>query len=105
MKEIPMDLEVMTTLYEQRVGPFAKDVVITADVGNYLRANYDYMSPSNQRIGKLLTRPPFNSVPRTWHIAGRQHRGFVLGFGDRAWLCATNQAVMSYYLASDPLLM
>ena len=103
MKVTPMDLELMITLYEQCSPPFAKDVVLTSEVGDYLRSHYDYIHSSNDRIGRYLSRPPFNGTRKIWYTAdGKQCRGYVLR--DHQWITAPSKDVMSY-IAGDPLLM
>ena len=72
-----LDLEMLVTAFEQRSEPLAKDVVITSEVGDYLRRNCPNR-PNDDRVGKLLCKPPFNGTRIQFRVGESRYRGIVL---------------------------
>ena len=74
---MPLDLELLITAFEQRTQPLDRDVVITAEVGDYVRRNC-IAKPSNDRVGKLLALPPFNGEQKRFRVGAGTYRGMIL---------------------------
>ncbi len=89
---MPLDLEMLITAWEQRSEPMSREVVITNDVGDYVRKNCP-AKPSNDRIGKLLCGPPFNGVRIQFRYGEARYRAIVLrGW----WASASGKDIMAY---------
>jgi hypothetical protein len=94
---ISSDYEMLVTAFEERAEPMSKDVVITREVGDWLRRNCA-AKPSNDRVGKLLCAPPFNGVPGKVNV-GDAHFRCVVRRG--AWLSASGKAIMDHISGND----
>ncbi len=87
------DFELMLTAFEQCSEPLSRDVVITQDVGDYVR-RHCIAKPSNDRVGSILGDPPFNATPRKWQIGKAFYRGWILR--NRAkWMSASAKELMA----------
>lgn len=96
---VSTDVEVMTELFEQRSGPFAKDVVITQEVREYVHKHCT-ARPSGDRIGKLLTRPPFNGKAIHFRAGGGTYRGIVL-YNIPQWVGSSGTTIMAHIQGDD----
>jgi Bifunctional DNA primase/polymerase, N-terminal/Primase C terminal 2 (PriCT-2)/Family of unknown function (DUF5906) len=94
-----LDHELLATAYEQISEPLARDVVITADVGDYVRRHCP-SKPSNDRIGKILCRAPFNGEAARWRVGQARYRGVVIRNHDR-WRGAGGVDIMSHIAGDD----
>jgi hypothetical protein len=100
------DLEMLITAFEERSEPLSKDVVLTREVGDYVR-RYCMTKPSNNRIGKLLAGEPFNGIPKKICVGPKTrqawYRAIVLRDHDR-WVEATGTEVMAHINGEDEAL-
>lgn len=92
-----LDYEMLVTAFEQRAEPLNRDVVITSEVGDYIRRHCP-LKPNNMRIGKLLSRPPFNGKAIKWRIGESWYRGMVFR---GPWLNAGGQEIMKHISGED----
>ena len=94
--------ETLQSAFIERVGPFAKGVVRSRDVVEYVHSQTG-LNPSAIAIGRLLCTPPFNGVHRQFNagVYGIR-RATVL---DRRWLFAPGKDIWAYLTSdySDPL--
>ena len=100
---IASDLEMLVTAFEERAEPLAKDVVLTREVGEYLR-RYCMNKPSNDRVGKILAGPPFNGSARKYCCGpkGQQswYRTIILRNIPK-WENASGSAVLAHINGED----
>jgi hypothetical protein len=95
----PLDLELLITAFEQCSAPLDKDVVITAEVAEYVRKNC-LAKPSNDRVGKLLALPPFNGTQKKFSVGQAWYRGMVLRNKLR-WLSSDGREIMEHIQGND----
>ena len=91
------DLEMLITLFEERTEMFTKDVVLTREVGDYVR-RYCMAKPSNDRIGKLLAGPPFNGKPIKFRAGPSTYRAIMLR---GQWLGTSGALIMDHIQGND----
>lgn len=70
------DHELLLTAFEQRAMPLSCDIVVTQEVGDYVR-KHCISKPSNDRIGRTLCRYPFNGVPHQWRSGESRYRAIA----------------------------
>src|SRR5271166_4860172 len=88
------DEEYLLTAFEQLSEPLSLDVVITQDVADIVRQRTK-SNPSSERIGHILSGPPFNGVPHRWNVGKSWYRGWILRRQSQ-WLSAGGKAIMAY---------
>jgi hypothetical protein len=94
------DLELLIRHFEERSHPLDREVVITADVGDYIRKNC-IAKPSNNRIGRLLQDPPFNGTPMQFRFGPGVYRAIAF---DKKWIGSPGKAIMAHIQGdSDPI--
>ena len=93
--------ETLQSAFIERVGPFAKGVVRSRDVANYVLFKTGF-NPSAVTIGRLLCAPPFNGVSYQFNVGVYVRRAIVL---DRRWLYAPGRDIWAYLTSdyNDPL--
>ena len=94
--------ETLQSAFIERVGPFAKGVVRSRDVVEYVHSQTGF-NTSAIAIGRLLCTPPFNGVSRQFDAGGNGIRRAVVL--DRRWLGAPGKDIWAYLTSdySDPL--
>lgn len=93
------DEELLKAALEQYSVPLDKNVVITSEVGEYVR-RHCIAKPSNTRIGQILTASPFNATGHTWQLGKQKFRGWILR-NDTKWAHAPAKDVMAYVRGDD----
>ena len=96
---IAPDLELLQTAFEEYAEPLARDVVITREVGDYVRRNCN-MKPSNDRIGKLLCSPFFGGKAHQWRIDKARFRGVVIR-NHHIWMNSSGAEIMAHIAGND----
>lgn len=96
---IAQDYELLVTAFEQRSAPLSRDVVITNDVGEYVR-KHCIAKPSNKRVGKMLCAEPFNGEAIRFRVGEGVYRGVVLHNKTR-WLGAPGKDLMAHIEGDD----
>jgi hypothetical protein len=104
---ISADMELLLAWYEEHSGPFIKDVVTTLEVADELRRVLRYTT-TMKRLGKILSKPPFNGVNRQIRSGAQRPRVFIIRDQNR-WTAAGEREILSYIqsediAADDPLL-
>lgn len=97
---IAPDFEMLQTAFEERSEPLSRDVVLTRDVGEYVRRHCS-VKPSNDRIGKLLTSAPFKGTSIQFRVGESRYRAIVLR---GPWLKASGKAIMAHINGEDEVL-
>lgn len=92
------DIELLTTAWEERSGPFARDVVLVRDVHELTQKCA--ARPSMQRVSKLLSKRPFNGISKVFGIGERTFRAVILRNADR-WANAFGRDVMAHIEGED----
>lgn len=93
------DLEYLITAFEERDGPFAKDVVLTHEVQRTVHKNCP-VKPSADRVGKLLTRAPFHGKAIQFRAGEGRFRGIVL-YNHPRWVGARGAEIMAHIQGDD----
>lgn len=96
---VSSDLELLQIAFEQRSGPFEKDVVLSQDVRDFVCKN-SRMSPSVDRIGKLLCRAPFNGDSFQFRYNTGRFRAVSLWNKDR-WRHMSGVEIMRHIAGED----
>lgn len=96
---ITPDQELLETAFEQCSEPLTKDVVITSEVGDYVRRHCQN-KPSNKRVGRMLCRPPLNGVPIQFRIGTSRYRAVVIR-NHQQWNGAVGTAIMAHISGND----
>jgi len=88
------DTELLELAYEERSGPFARDVVLVGEVAEYLKKTSTFR-PSLHRIGKLLAKYPFNGTNKQFRVGESRYRAVIIrNHGE--WASATGKATMDH---------
>jgi hypothetical protein len=95
---IPLDQEMLEVAFEECAEPLARDIVLTREVAEYVR-RHSRVSPSSDRIGKLLCSAPFNGVAVKWRSGQGTYRGVVIR-NHKRWNGASG-AAMAAHIAGD----
>jgi hypothetical protein len=93
------ELDVLIHLHEERSPPFDRDVVRSSDVQRYMQQNCT-AKPTASRIGRILTRAPFNGVVKIFFAKGGTHRAIVL-YNHARWKNATGPEIMAHIEGDD----
>jgi hypothetical protein len=96
---MPLDMELLITAFEQCSEPLNRDIVITSEVGDYVR-KHCIAKPSNDRIGKLLALAPFNGVRKKFAVGPAWYRGIILRNHAR-WLSSNGKEIMEHISGND----
>lgn len=96
---VSSDVELITTMWEQREAPLDREVVITSELMAAVHKRCQ-MKPSANRIGKILTKPPFNGVAFQFRAGESKYRALALKNQDK-WLKAPGRAVMDHVQGND----
>jgi hypothetical protein len=96
---IPLDYEMLLTAFEERAEPLARDIVITREVGEYVR-RHCVVKPSNDRIGRLLCSAPFDGLATQWRAGEARYRGVIIRNRAR-WNGATSADIMAHIAGDD----
>jgi hypothetical protein len=99
MSSVAPDVELLLAAFEERAEPLAKDVVITREVGEYVRKHCITKS-SNDRIGKLLCAPPFNGVSKVFRSGESLYRSIVLR-NHSQWVNAYGKEIFAHICGED----
>ena len=94
---IAPDLELLIAAFEEKSEPLTKEVVLTREVGDYVRRHCQ-AKPSNIRIGRLLCAPPFNGKSKQYFTGKASYRAVT--FNDK-WLTRPGPEVISYLNGED----
>jgi Primase C terminal 2 (PriCT-2)/Family of unknown function (DUF5906) len=90
---MPQDVQMLQTLFEEKAEFFARDVVLTRDAVAHVQRTFKYSSA--QRIGKLLTKPPFNGRAIQFSADGKTYRAIVFKDHNR-WEGAPGREIIAY---------
>ena len=92
-----LEYELLLTAFEERVEPLARRAVFTREVGEYVRRHCP-SKPSNDRVGKLLCKPPFNGKTRVVRAGNAVYRVVVF---DPQWETAPGKDLVAYISGDD----
>jgi hypothetical protein len=99
---LPMDTELLLTMFEEKAEFFNKDVVITSDVVAYVQKRLRFVSAT--RIGRILAKPPFNGIVKRFKgTNGRLFRGVIIR-NHSLWDAAPHDKVMAHINFEDDLI-
>jgi hypothetical protein len=96
---IPSDMELLLSMWEQRSAPFDRDVVLTNEIGEYVR-KHCLAKPSNHRIGKILAKPPFNGKHIQFRAGEGRYRAIALRNFKR-WGGTSGKEIMAHISGED----
>lgn len=99
---ISSESEVMEAAFEERTGPFARDVVILTEVSDWLKKQGGFR-PSMHRIGRMLSKAPFNGLPFRFRVANSRYHGVAIR-NHNSWRNAPGKHVMEHVQGvNDPI--
>lgn len=93
------DVETLRRAFEERAAPLDRDVVIVGDVQTYIH-KHTVAKPSAARIGRMLSKPPFNGVSKLFRHQDRVYRGVIIRNYTR-WGGATGGDVLEHISGND----
>ena len=96
---LPLDEEMLATAWEQSSAPLDKDIVVVAEVADYVR-RHSRAQPTNDRIGRILAGIPFNGIPKPFRVGAGLYRAIILR-NHRQWLGASGKQIMAYLDGND----
>lgn len=96
---VSADIETMQLAFEERADVFGRDVVITKEAADYIRRNSQF-KPSVTRIGRLLTRPPFNGKAIQFRMGDASYRAVVLR-NHSQWVGVPGREIMAHINGED----
>ena len=94
-----LDQEMLEAAFEECAEPLSKDVVITREVGDYVR-RHSAIKPSNDRIGKLLCSPPINGAAFKWRCGQSVYRGVIIR-NHNFWRSSKGSEIMAHIAGED----
>jgi Bifunctional DNA primase/polymerase, N-terminal/Primase C terminal 2 (PriCT-2)/Family of unknown function (DUF5906) len=95
---MPIDTEILTTLFEERAEFFAKDVVLTSDVVAYVQRTLRFISAT--RIGRILAKAPFNGIAKRLRIKDSFHRAIIIR-NHQKWDVMRHTDIMEHVQGGD----
>lgn len=95
------DVELLTIMLEERAEFFSRDVVLTGEVMSYVH-KHSPMRPSANRIGKILTKAPFNGMAIQFRDGESRYRGVILR-NYKKWNGATGRELMEHIRGDDDI--
>ncbi len=95
----PLDLELLVTAFEEQSEPLNREVVLTRDVGDYVR-RHCVAKPSNDRVGRILCDPPFNGKPIKFRVGDATYRGVILR-NHHVWASTPGKEIMAHIAGDD----
>lgn len=90
---MPIDQELLTTMFEERADFFSKDVVLTSDVVNHVHRTLRFISPT--RIGRVLAKPPFNGIAKKLRVKECFHRAIIVR-NHQKWDAMPHHEIMAH---------
>jgi hypothetical protein len=96
---VAVDLELLQIAFEQRSGPFERDVVIADEVRTFVHKNTT-ARPTTARVGRLLTKHPFNGVAKQYNSKKGKYRCIVL-YNHKHWLAHSAGEVLAHIQGDD----
>ena len=97
---MPIDMELLTTLFEERGEFFSRDVVLTSDVVAYVHRTLRFISPT--RIGRVLAKPPFNGVAKRLRVKDGFYRAVIVR-NHQKWDAMPHNEIMDYIRGDDDI--
>lgn len=97
---MPIDVELLTTMFEERAEFFAKDVLLTSDVVAHVQRTLRFISAT--RIGRVLAKSPFNGVAKRLRIKDSFYRAIVIR-NHKKWETAPHNEIMDHIQGEDDI--
>ena len=94
----PIDVELLTTMFEERAEFFARDVVLTSEVVTHVQRTLRYISPT--RIGRVLAKAPFNGSPKRLRIKDSFYRVIIVR-NHQKWEAMPHNEIMEHINGGD----
>jgi hypothetical protein len=92
---VASDLEFLQSAFEERIGPFERDMVITREVMGFVHKHCPN-KPNMERIKKLLIRPPFNGVARQSNAGPNRSLRYIVLYNHSRWVGASGKDVKAH---------
>lgn len=96
---VSSDIETMRIAFEEHSGLFARDVVLATEVTAWLH-KASAARPSMHRVGKLLTRSPFNGSAIQFRVGESRYRGTIIRNHER-WESTSGRDIMNHIQGID----
>ncbi len=96
---MPPDKEALVHAFEQQNAPLDRDIVITSEVMTWVH-KHTPMRPSANRIGKLLTKKPFNGKAIEFRNGPRKYRGVIIR-NVKKWDGGIGKEIMDHITGND----
>ena len=96
---MPQDTELLHVMFEERAEFFARDVVVTSHVQEYVHKHCT-AKPSGTRIGQILAKAPFFGIAKKFRVNDKFFRGVIIRNHDK-WGAATGRDIMAHIDGDD----
>jgi hypothetical protein len=96
---VPLDRELLVSAFEQRIGPFERDVLLMSDLVQYVH-KHSPAKPSANRLGRVIAGQPFNGKSKIFRLGERVFRAVILRNAD-LWRNATGQKLFAHINGED----
>jgi hypothetical protein len=93
------DIEAMANAFDERSGPFVRDVVLVAEVTEWARKAGNF-KPSMHRVGKLLAKPPFGGKAKRFRVGPGLFHGVIIR-NHAKWDAAPGKEIMDHIQGAD----
>jgi hypothetical protein len=90
---LPADAEMLQTMFEERAEFFARDVIHTTEVIDYVQRKFKFVS--GPRIGRILMKPPFNGIAKRIRVGDKLYR-IVIVRNHAEWGARSGKDIMSH---------
>ncbi len=95
---MPMDQELLTTMFEERAEFFSRDVVLTSDVVAHVHRTLRFISAT--RIGRVLAKPPFSGKPKKLRLGDRFYQTIIVR-NHQKWDALPHKEIMAHITGGD----
>lgn len=97
---MPIDVEMLTTMFEEQAAFFARDIVLTSEVVLHVQRTLRFISST--RIGRVLAKPPFNGIAKKLRVGGKHYRSIIIR-NHKKWDVAPHNEIMEHIGGDDDI--
>lgn len=97
---MPIDVELLTTMFEEQAGFFARDVVLTSEVVAHVQRTLRFISAT--RIGRVLAKSPFNGKAKKLRVKDSFYRVVIIR-NHQKWDAVPHHEIMDHIQGEDSI--
>jgi hypothetical protein len=96
---MPLDVELLTTMYEEQSEFFNRDVILLSELTAYVH-KHCVAKPSITRIGRILAKAPFFGESLQFRVKEGRYRGVIIRNREK-WKAASGHEIMKHIRDDD----